>query len=87
GDHSSSDFIEPYVSLSYALGPVLAKGTVNYAPKQKALELDQGADPKTPKQDNLYIAGDFSTAIPKTPLSLTAHIGHTFGPDWLAIGK
>ncbi|WP_066721265.1 TorF family putative porin [Sphingomonas pituitosa] len=87
GDHTSSDFIEPYASVSYAFGPVTAKGTVNYAPKQKALELDQGADPKTPKQDNVYIAGDFSAAIPKTPVSLTAHIGHTFGPDWLAIGK
>jgi hypothetical protein len=25
--------------------------------------------------------------VPKTPVALTAHIGHTFGPSWLAIGK
>ncbi|WP_213982651.1 TorF family putative porin [Sphingomonas sp. dw_22] len=83
GDPSSSDFIEPYASISYALGPVTAKGTVNYAPKQKALALDQIG----PKNDNVYIAGDLSGAIPNTPIGLTAHLGHTFGPSWLAIGK
>lgn len=83
GDPSSSDFIEPYASISYALGPVTAKGTVNYAPKQKALALDQIG----PKNDNVYIAGDLSGAIPGVPLGLTAHLGHTFGPSWLAIGK
>lgn len=83
GDPSSSDFIEPYASISYALGPVTAKGTVNYAPKQKALALDQ----RGPKNDNVYIAGDLSGAIPNTPIGLTAHLGHTFGPSWLSIGK
>ena len=53
---------------------------MNYAPKQKALALDQVG----PAQDNLYVAGDFSAAIPKTPIGLTAHVGHTFGPSWLA---
>ncbi len=86
-DKSSSDFIEPYVSVSYGIGPVTAKATANYAPKQKALELDQGQGGTLPKQDNLYLAGDLSAAVPNTPISLTAHLGHTFGPDWLAIGK
>ncbi|MET0307577.1 MAG: TorF family putative porin, partial [Sphingomonas sp.] len=83
GDPSASDFIEPYASISYALGPVTAKGTINYAPKQKALALDQVG----PKNDNVYIAGDLSGAIPGVPLGLTAHLGHTFGPSWLSIGK
>lgn len=82
GDTSSSDFIEPYVSVSYALGPVTAKATANYAPKQKALSLDQGLT--LPSQDNLYLAGDLSGSIPNTPFSLTAHLGHTFGPSWLS---
>lgn len=82
-DPSASDFIEPYASISYALGPVTAKGTINYAPKQKALALDQTG----PKNDNVYIAGDLSGAIPGVPLGLTAHLGHTFGPSWLSIGK
>jgi len=84
GDVSSSDFIEPYASVSYAFGPVTAKGTVNYAPKQKALALDQGQSGLYGKEDNVYIAGDLSAAIPKTPISLTAHLGHTFGPSWLS---
>lgn len=87
GDNSSSDFIEPYVSVSHTFGPLTAKATANYAPKQKALSLDQGASGLLKKEDNLYLAGDFSAAIPKTPIGLTAHIGHTFGPSWLSIGK
>ena len=84
GDVSSSDFIEPYASLSYAFGPVGAKASVAYAPKQKALALDQGQSGTLPKEDNVYIAGDLSASIPNTPISLTAHIGHTFGPSWLS---
>lgn len=82
GDPTSSDFIEPYASVSYGIGPVTAKATVNYAPKQKALALNQTG----PKNDNLYLAGDLSAAIPNTPIGLTGHIGHTWGPSWLSIG-
>lgn len=81
GDTSSSDFIEPYVDIAHTFGPITAKATVNYAPKQKALRLDQTTGAS---HDNLYLAGDFSASIPKTPIGLTAHIGHTWGPSWLA---
>jgi uncharacterized protein (TIGR02001 family) len=84
GDVSSSNFIEPYAAVSGTIGPVTAKATVNYAPKQKALALDQGATGLLRSQDSVYIAGDFTAAIPNTPLGLTAHIGHSFGPSWLA---
>lgn len=80
GDPTSSDFAEPYFSISHTLGPVSAKATVNYAFKQKALALNQIG----PKQDNVYVAGDFSAGIPKTPISVSAHVGHNFGPSWLA---
>ncbi len=80
GDLTSSNFIEPYLAVSQAIGPVTAKATVNWAPKQKALALDQIG----PKQDSLYIAGDLSASIPSTPIGLTAHIGHSKGPSWLA---
>ena len=83
GSVVSSDFIEPYVSVAHTFGPVTAKATANYAPKQKALSLDQIG----PKQDNLYLAGYLSAAIPGTPIGLTGHLGHTFGPSWLSIGK
>jgi uncharacterized protein (TIGR02001 family) len=83
GDRTSSNFAEPYFDIAHTFGPVTAKATVNYAPKQKALALDQIG----PKRDNVYLAGDLSAAIPKTPLALTAHLGHTWGPSWLAIGN
>jgi len=84
GDFTSSDFIEPYADISYTFGPVTAKATINYAPRQKAMKLDQGQSATSASHDNVYLAGDFSASIPKTPLGLTAHIGHTFGPSWLA---
>jgi uncharacterized protein (TIGR02001 family) len=83
GDRSSSNFAEPYFDVAQTFGPVTAKATINYAPKQKALALDQIG----PKRDNLYLAGDLSAAVPHSPVSLTAHLGHTFGPSWLSIGK
>jgi uncharacterized protein (TIGR02001 family) len=76
----NTNFAEPYVAISQIIGPVTAKGTVAYAPKQKALALDQ----ISPSNDNVYLAGDFSVAVPNTPLGLTAHIGHSIGPSWLA---
>lgn len=77
----NSDFFEPYLSVAQAFGPVTAKVTANYAPKQSALSIGLGPE------DNLYLAGDLSAAIPKTPVSLTAHLGHSFGPSYLTIGK
>ncbi len=82
-DPTSSDFIEPYLSVSHVLGPVTGKVTVNYAPKQKALALNQTG----PKNDNVYLAGDLSASIPNTGISVSGHLGHTWGPSWLSIGK
>ena len=76
-----SDFFEPFVSVAHALGPVTAKVSAAYAPKQRALSIGNG------KEDNLYVAGDLSAAIPDTPVSLTAHLGHSFGPSYLTIGE
>ncbi|MEP6785336.1 MAG: TorF family putative porin [Sphingomonadales bacterium] len=81
GDTSSSDFAEPYLAVSHTFGPVTAKGTVAYAPKQKALKLDQATGAS---RDNVYLAGDLSASIPGTPLGLIGHLGHSFGPSWLA---
>ena len=76
----NSDFFEPFVSVSHAIGPVTAKLTANYAPEQAALSIGAG------DEDNLYLAGDLSAAIPETPVTLTAHLGHSFGPSYLTIG-
>ena len=78
---ANSDFAEPYISIAQAFGPVTAKVTANYAFKQKGLSIGNG------KEDSLYLAGDLSFAVPKTPVSLTAHLGHSYGPSYLTIGK
>jgi uncharacterized protein (TIGR02001 family) len=80
----TSDFFEPYGSVTYTIGPVSAKASAAYAPKQAALRVITGV---TEKRDNLYIAGDLSGGIPNTPISLSAHIGHNFGPSYLSIGR
>jgi uncharacterized protein (TIGR02001 family) len=78
---ANTDFLESYASVSHAIGPVTAKVTANYAPKQKALTIGNG------NEDNLYLAGDLSSTIPGTPVGISAHYGHSFGPSYLTIGK
>lgn len=79
----NSDFVEPYASIKGTFGPATAKLTANYAPKSRALSVDGGVT----KEDNLYLAGDLSASIPNTPLGVSAHLGHSFGPSYLTIGK
>ena len=76
----ASDFVEPYVAVSHTFGPATAKVTAAYAPKQNALSIGAG------REDNLYLAGDLSMGVPNTPVSVTAHLGHSFGPSYLTIG-
>lgn len=75
-----SDFLEPFASLAHTFGPVTAKATVNYAPSQAALSIGAG------DEDNLYLGGDLTLAVPATPVSLAAHVGHSWGPSYLTIG-
>lgn len=82
---ANTDFAEPYLKLTQAFGPLSATGTVAYAPKQKGIGLFD-SNLVFHKEDNLYLAGDVAYAIPKTPLSLTGHFGHSFGPSYLTIG-
>lgn len=78
----NSDFFEPYVAVSQAFGPVTAKVSAAYAPKQKALAFVHAKD------DNLYGALDLSGSIPDTGVSLSAHLGHNFSDDsFLSAGK
>lgn len=80
----TSDFFEPYGSVTYSIGPISAKASAAYAPKQAALRVITGVGEK---RDSLYLAGDLSGGIPNTPISLSAHLGRTFGPSYLSIGK
>jgi uncharacterized protein (TIGR02001 family) len=81
GHGYDSDFYEPYISVAQSFGAVTAKVSAAYAPEQNALNIGNG------KEDNLYLAGDLSGAIPGVPFSLTGHIGHSYGPSYLTIGK
>jgi len=76
----NTDFVEPYVSVAHTFGPVTAKLTANYAPSQSALSIGNG------NEDNFYLAGDLSAAIPDTGFTISGHIGHSFGPSYLTIG-
>ncbi|HET7817206.1 MAG TPA: TorF family putative porin [Sphingomicrobium sp.] len=78
----NSDFAEPYLAISQVAGPVTLKGTVNWAPKQKALTLDG-----ITKESGLYLAGDASIAVPGTPVSLTGHLGRSFRENYITFGE
>jgi hypothetical protein len=88
GGADRTDFVEPYAKLSGTIGPVSLTAGVAYAPQQVALgrwyftgasaALGVYDDPGD-KEDNLYLWGDFAAALPGTPLTLKAHIGHSDG--------
>lgn len=88
GGLDTTDFIEFYGSVSGAMGPAELTLGAAYAPAQEALGrwYFDGAsaaagvyDDAGDKEDNTYVYLDASTAIPDTPLSLNAHIGHSWG--------
>ncbi len=64
-----TDYIEPYASISYSIGPAEFTTGIAYAPDQDAI----GSD------DNLYIYGDVSIGIPGSPVTVSGHLGYTDG--------
>ena len=75
----NTDFFEPYASVSYTIGPVSTKVGGNYAwGGQKGLDFTAGKD------DNIYVYGEASIAVPKTPITLKGHVGYTDGSLGLA---
>lgn len=76
----NSDYVEPYVSVAQAIGPVTAKISANYAPKQEALDYGFGSE------DSLYGGLDLSAGIPGTPVSVSAHLGRYFTKSFLSAG-
>jgi uncharacterized protein (TIGR02001 family) len=76
GGAGGSDYAEPYVSLSYTLGPVEATLGAKYAWSQKALG----------GEDQLYLFGQIEGGIPLTPVTLSAEAGWQetgrFGRYW-----
>ena len=64
-----SDYFEPYASISGQLGPASVAVGVAYAWDQDAIG----------DTDNLYLYTDLEAGIPRTPITLTAHLGYTDG--------
>ncbi|WP_223797179.1 TorF family putative porin [Sphingomonas nostoxanthinifaciens] len=83
---TTTDFFEPYLNASHTFGPVGVKVGLNYSWKQHALRCDY--DPRCPgaRQDNLYTYGELSGAIPHTGVTITGHIGETWGRSYLTNG-
>lgn len=74
GGEGQADYAEPYVSLSYLLGPVEATGGAKYAPAQRG----------TGDEDMLYLFAEAEAGIPFTPFTLRAHAGRQ---DWGRYGR
>ena len=70
----NTDFFEPYGSVSYTIGPVSTKVGGAYAfGGQDGLNFTASND------DNIYVYGEASVAVPKTPVTLKGHLGYTDG--------
>lgn len=66
--------IEPYASLTGAIGPATVKGGVAWAPGgQNALGDDSG----------IYLYTDVGVAIPETPVKLKGHFGYAKSDSFL----
>ncbi|QLC26586.1 hypothetical protein HFP57_17120 [Parasphingopyxis algicola] len=69
GNVGDADYVEPYASLSYTIGPAEITTGIAYAPSQTAIGDD----------DNTYVYGDISVGIPQTPITVSGHLGYTNG--------
>ncbi|MGZ8361689.1 MAG: TorF family putative porin [Allosphingosinicella sp.] len=74
GGDGATDYVEPYASLSYLIGPVYATAGAKYAPSQRAIG----------DEDMLYLFGQVDATIPFRPWSFTALVGHQ---DWGDFGN
>ncbi|NJC35178.1 uncharacterized protein (TIGR02001 family) [Sphingomonas jejuensis] len=92
GGADLTDFAEPYAKLSGTAGPATLTAGVAYAPEQEAIGkwYATGADAAAgvftdpgAKDDNLYLWGDAAVAVPGTPITAKAHVGHSWGQDGL----
>ncbi|NBC37316.1 hypothetical protein GTZ99_12195 [Novosphingobium sp. FSY-8] len=70
----AGNYYELYGSVSKTIGPVSAKAGLYWAPKQ-----DYFTTFGTATKFSVYKYADLSFAVPETPLTFTAHIGHTAG--------
>ncbi len=81
GGVSRTSFGELSASVNRTIGPLFVLAGIAYAPPQQAL----GNWYATPQSrigasgDNLYLRGDASAGIPRTPVTVKAHLGWSRG--------
>lgn len=78
---ADTDFFEPYANVSHTLGPFSAKLGGNFAWKQAGLALDGR------KHSGVYGYAELAAAIPKTGLTVTGHLGHSFDRNYITFGE
>lgn len=81
-DGSSRNYAEPYLSASRTLGPLSAKLGGNVAWKQRGLGLAPGE-----RRASAYAYGEAALAVPRTPVTVTAHYGHAFESNAATFGR
>lgn len=67
------EFFEPYANVSVTQGPVTGKVGIAWAPSQDGIG----------NNSNRYLYTDLSLAIPRTPVTLTGHLGNSHGQTTL----
>ena len=92
GGADNTDFAEAYAKLTGTAGAATLTAGAAYAPEQQAIGkwYNTGSDAANgvynhpgAKDDNLYLWGDGALAVPGTPITAKAHIGHSWGQDGL----
>ena len=73
GGDGPTDYVEPYASISYLIGPVSLTGGAKYAPEQRAIG----------DEDMLYLFGQVDVSIPFRPWSFSLQAGRQ---DWGRFG-
>ena len=78
---ATTNFAEPYLSVSHTMGPVGAKIGGNFAWNQKALGLTGD------KRGGAYGYVELSAAVPRTGLTVTGHLGRSFVKNYITFGE
>lgn len=79
-----SDFFEPYANLSHTFGPLGVKVGGNFAWKQHGLGTpNDGSNRKAAA----YGYAELSAAIPRTPVTITGHVGRSFVRNYITFGE
>jgi uncharacterized protein (TIGR02001 family) len=78
---ANTDFFEPYLSVAHTYGPLSAKIGGNFAWKQSGLGLTGD------RRGGVYGYAELAAAIPKTPVTVTGHLGHSFVRNYITFGE